>query len=86
MPNPKKRVLDVQNCRLFSGLNVSYKWMLRNGHLEGMRRAGKLAQTPEEDNFGYFKMRRYFPRRFVQEDEEGFIQAITRCGYPNSVA
>ncbi len=82
MPNPKKAVLDVQNCRLFDGLNAAYKWMLRHGQLEAMRRSSKLAKILEEDNFGYYKMRRFLPGRFVQKYEEGFSQAMARCGQP----
>lgn len=82
MPNPKKKVLDVINCRLFPGLNLAYKWELRQQQLEVMRRAARLARIPEEDNFGYYKMRRFFPGRFIQEDEEGFRGAMARCGNP----
>jgi hypothetical protein len=85
MPNPKKAVLDVQNCRLFSGLNRAYQWMLLHGELEAMRRSNKLATIPEEDNYGWYRMRRFFPERFIQEDEEGFAQVMARCGQPRPI-
>jgi len=34
-----------------------------------MRRAGKLKDNPEEDTFSYYRMRRFYPSRFVQEDD-----------------
>ena len=34
-----------------------------------MRRAGKLKDNPEEDKFGYYSMRKFYPGRFVQEDD-----------------
>lgn len=72
MPNPRKRVLDTRTQRIYDGLNICYRTLLRNGELEEMRRAGRLSDHPFEDNFGYYKMRRFFPGRFIQEDEEGW--------------
>ena len=69
MPNPPKKVKDTWTCRIFPALNQCYLTLLREGQLEEMRRAGKLASNPEEDNFGYYKMRRFYPGRFVQEDD-----------------
>ena len=76
MPNPSKRVMDTKTNQIYEGLNLCYKTLLHNGDLEKMRRAGKLADIPEEDNFGYYKMRRFFPGRFIQEDEEGWSEGI----------
>ena len=75
MPIPRKRVIDTHLCRLFPALNQCYLTLLREGHLEEMRAAGRLAPIPEEDNFGYYKMRRFYPGRFVQEDDQGWQAA-----------
>jgi len=77
MPNPSKRVIDTKTKQIYKGLNLCYKALLRNGSLEEMRRAGKLAEIPEEDNFGYYKMRRFFPGRFIQEGEEEWQKKIS---------
>lgn len=69
MPNPPKKVKNTYTGRIFPSLNQCYLALLREGRLEEMRIAGKLAHTPEEDNFGYYKMRRFYPGRFVQEDD-----------------
>lgn len=69
MPNPPKKVKDTRSCRIFPSLNKCYLTLLREGELEEMRRVGKLAPNPEEDNFGYYKMRRFYTGRFVQEDD-----------------
>jgi hypothetical protein len=68
-PRPRKRVFDTTTGRIFPSLHQCYRILLREGKLEEMRRAGKLAPFPEEDNFGYYKMRRSYPGRFVQEDD-----------------
>lgn len=68
-PTPRKGVFDTATGRIFLGLHQCYLTLLREGELEEMRRAGKLASFPEEDNFGYYKMRRFYPGRFVQEDD-----------------
>jgi len=75
MPNPPKRVIDTRLRRTFPSLNQCYLTLLREGHLEEMRAAGRLAPIPEEDNFGYYKMRRFYPGRFVQEDDQGWQAA-----------
>jgi len=69
MPIPAKRVIDTKTGREFMALNQCYLTLLREGELEEMLRAGKLADNPEEDRFGWFKMRRFYPGRFVQEDD-----------------
>jgi hypothetical protein len=69
MPNPPKRVKDTRSCRIFPSLNQCYLTLLREGQLEEMRTAGRLAPNPEEDNFGYYKIRWFYPGRFVQEDD-----------------
>lgn len=69
MPFPPKKVIDTRSGRIFPSLNKCYLTLLRDGELEAMRRAGKLALNSEEDNFGYYKMRRFYPGRFVQEDD-----------------
>ena len=68
-PRPRKRVLDTATGRIFPSLHRCYLTLLREGQLEAMNMAGKLASFPEEDNFGYYKMRRFYPGRFVQEDD-----------------
>ncbi len=75
MPNPRKRVIDTQLHRMFPALNQCYLTLYREGHLTQMQTAGRLARIPEEDNFGYYKMRRFYPGRFVQEDEQGWHAA-----------
>ena len=69
MPNPPKKVKDTWSCRIFPALNQCYLQLLREGQLEEMRAAGKLGPFPEEDNFGYYKMRGFYPGRFIQEDD-----------------
>lgn len=69
MPNPPKKVKDTWSCRTFPALNQCYLALLREGQLEEMRAASRLTPNPEEDNFGYFKIRRFYPGRFVQEDD-----------------
>ena len=69
MPNPPKKVIDTRSGRVFPALNQCYLVLLREGELEEMRRAGKLKDNPEEDTFGYYRMRRFYPGRFVQEDD-----------------
>jgi len=64
MPNPPKKVIDTRSGRVFPALNQCYLVLLREGELEEMRRAGKLKDNPEEDTFGYYRMRRFYPGRF----------------------
>ena len=78
MPNPPKEVIDTRSGRIFPALNQCYLTLLREGELEEMRRAGKLKDTPEEDSFGYYRMRRFYPGRFVQQDDTSWARAICR--------
>ena len=71
MSIPPKRVRDTWLHRVFPSLNQCYLTLLREGKLEEMSRAGKLSRYPERDSFGYYKMRRFYLGRFVQEDEAG---------------
>ena len=72
-----KEVIDTNSGRVFKSLNQCYKALLQEGELEEMRLAGKLEDNPEEDNFGYSKMRRFYPGRFVREDETLWIRVKT---------
>jgi len=65
----RKRVFDAVTRREFEGLHQCYLTLLREGQLEEMRKARKLAPFPQEDNFGYYRMRRFYPGRFIQEDD-----------------
>jgi len=58
MSNPPKKVIDTRSGRVFPALNQCYLFLLREGELEEMRRAGKLKDNPEEDTFGYYRMRK----------------------------
>ena len=78
---PRKRVFDTATGGMFQGLNQCYLTLLREGKLEEMRRAGKLAPLPEEDNFGYYKMRRFYQGRFVQEDDSRWKEVYSRTHY-----
>lgn len=66
---PRKRVFDTVTGRMFQGLHQCYLTLLREGKLDEMMKARKLTPFPEEDNFGYYKMRRFYLGRFVQEDD-----------------
>jgi hypothetical protein len=68
----RKRVFDAFTRREFHGLHQCYLTLLREGQLEEMRKARKLAPFPQEDNFGYYRMRRFYPGRFIQEDDSGW--------------
>lgn len=72
MANPAKRVVDTYLNRVFLSLNQCYLTLFREGHLAEMERERKLAPHPEEDSHGYYKVRRFFPGRLIQEDELGW--------------
>lgn len=69
MSNSPKKVIDTDSGRVFPALNRCYRTLLREGELEEMRIAGKLKDNPEKDIFGYYRMREFYPGRFVQEDD-----------------
>jgi len=65
----RKRVYDTVTGQIFEGLHQCYLSLFREEKLADMERAGKLAPFPEEDRFGYYRMRRFYPGRFVQQDD-----------------
>lgn len=67
--NPRP-VIDTHLGREFTSLKKCYYTLLREGHLEQMRAAGKLADYPEEDSYGYYRVRRFYPGRFVERDPD----------------